>query len=188
MNRRVSYRVLQDLLRQGRIAHYAGRDAEARVHYSEALEAARTAKDWSMESEALGGLGRTEVWSDPEAARELLTEAVALIEVRGKGVRVAGLKLHLALACFDSGDPARARLLVEANLPILDEQGQDLAVAFGAELLGMILVEEGRRTEALEQFRSAARRRRQPGGEEAAALRWRNRRDTVIAQLLGSPA
>ena len=183
----MSHRLLQDLLRQGRTARYAGRDAEAKVHYSEALEAARTAQDRSMESEALSGLGSAEVWSNPAAARELLTQALALIEVRAKGVRVAGLKLHLALACLDAGDGAEARLLLEANLPILEKQEQDLAVAFGTEILGMVLVAEGRRTDALDQFRRAAALRRQPGGEEASPLRWRNRRDAVIAELLRTP-
>jgi len=100
---------------------------------------------------------------------------------------VAGLKLHLALACLDAGDGAEARLLLEANLPILEKQEQDLAVAFGTEILGMVLVAEGRRTDALDQFRRAAALRRQPGGEEASPLRWRNRRDAVIAELLRTP-
>lgn len=186
MSKRLHPRLLRDLLLQGRIARYAGREAEARVNYTEVLEAARLAKDWSLESEALFGLGNTELLRDPFAARRLLTESVQLIESRVKAVRVANVKVHLALACLDSGDLAESRRLLEASLPVLEREEQEFALAFGTEVMGLLLSGEGRPTSALDQFRRAATLRRQPGGEEASPLRWRNRRDALIAELLKS--
>ena len=184
MKKRMSYPLVQDLLRQGRIARYAGRDTEARVHYNEALAAARSAKDWSMESEALAGLGYTEEPVNPALARDLLRQAIALIELRAKSARVANVRLHLALACLDAGDAGEARQVLEQSLPVVEKAGYEFAIALGLEVMGMILVAEGSRAEALDHFRRAAELRRQPGGQEASPLWWRNRRDAVIGDLL----
>lgn len=177
-------RYFEDLLTRGRLARYAGRHDEARVHYATVLEAARKAKDWSLEAEALAGLGTSDTFTDPIAARRLLEESTRILEAKGATARAAGTDVHLALACLDCDDPTEARRLLEKALPVLEKKDLQFAMAFAREVLGMVLVTENRNAEALDEFRRAALLRRQPGGEEASPLNWRTRRDAVIASLL----
>jgi hypothetical protein len=136
----------------------------------EALDIAETAANHSALADALGALGRwTEAIPHYQAA-----------EAKAPGLD-RGLRLKLVTACFEAGQPERARTLLE-KLPQSGSQSENDRAAL---LLGRLLEEAGETDEALAIYADVGERL--PGAEaqcRRAALLIARGRDADAMPLL----
>lgn len=129
----------ESLHEHGYLLFWAGEHDRAAVRFHESLELAISLNDPSHQALALAGLARVELYTDPQAAVDLLRRALDLTQDladndpgRSSAVHVLGPALQM------SGDLEGAREVIEQHLAAAERAGHGPAVWMETSNLSMV--------------------------------------------------